>query len=242
MDQSYFIPRALGIAAILIVVAFLSRVGWLVPHPKLEIPQTGENQGANLLGAVAHTATTTPAINVSEDGGAVLGDPASAVSIIEFNDFKCPECKLFFQDIQPKLFEEFIRTGKAHLALRNYPMYGDASWRSAEAAECAGAQGSYWAYAEQLFKAQSPGDESIFTAEYLKKIASAVLLDMQQFNACLDTGQYRGEVERDAEDAAAAGIAQTPTFIINGKLFAGPISWDEMKQHVEEALNSISNH
>lgn len=241
-ERSYFIPRALAVAVVLILVAFLSRVGWLVPHPKLETSQPSENQGANLLGAVANTATTTPGARVSEDDDAVLGDAASPVSIIEFNDFACPECNFFFEVVQPKLFAEFIRTGKAHLVLRDYPMYGDTSWRAAEAAECAGAQGSYWAYAQELFRAQSPGDESVFAAEHLKKIAGAVSLDMSQFAACLDTEQYRGEVEHDAEDAAAAGITQTPTFIINGKVFAGLVSWDEMKRHVEEALNTISDH
>jgi predicted DsbA family dithiol-disulfide isomerase len=41
-------------------------------------------------------------------------------------------------------------------------------------------------------------------------------LDIERFRAELIDGAYTARVERDAEGARAAGIARTPTFIVNG--------------------------
>ena len=52
-------------------------------------------------------------------------------------------------------------------------------------------------------------------------MAGRLGLDVERFRAELIDGAYAARVERDAEGARAAGIASTPTFVVNGRVHAG---------------------
>jgi len=137
------------------------------------------------------------------------GAEDATVTIVEFVDFQCPACAQF-QGVLMDMLKEF--PGKIKLIVRDYPlMMHQHSEQAALAAACANEQGKFWEYKEVLFQNQDSLDMS-----NLVQFAGALGLDGAQFSQCLETGKYRGEINADKADAAAAGVAGTPTLFING--------------------------
>src|SRR5512138_1710119 len=42
-----------------------------------------------------------------------LGDPNAPVKIVEYADFQCPYCRLYWQETEPQVIETYVKTGKA---------------------------------------------------------------------------------------------------------------------------------
>ena len=59
---------------------------------------------------------------------------------------------------------------------------------------------------------------------------------MEQFNDCLDSGQFASYVSRDQQAAMAAGARGTPTFYINGRQVG--FSFEDMASVIQDELNS----
>ena len=90
------------------------------------------------------------------DKGRILGSDSGAIWVVMISDFQCPYCKHWHDSSMAKLKREYVETGKVRLAYLNLPLPQHKFARSeAEAALCAGAQGSFWPFAEQLFARQT---------------------------------------------------------------------------------------
>lgn len=177
---------------------------------------------------------------ISVDDDPVLGEAGATVTIIEFGDYQCPVCRLFWHDVEPRLKKEYIDTGKVRLVFRDFPIdqiHPEAAIASM-AAQCAADQGKYWQYHDKIFREQdNRGDDVIrFKAADLKKWAADIKLDATAFNTCLDSSRHKSEVEKDFADGAAIGIQGTPTFIINGRVVGGAQPYPVFKRIIDEEL------
>jgi len=172
--------------------------------------------------------------NISLDDDPMLGDANAKVTIVEFSDFECPFCGVFARNTLPLIKQNYIDTGKVRFVFRNYIVH-PAAHLAAEAAYCANEQGNdkYWAYNEKLFQNQASLD-----ADSLKAYASGLSLDTEKFNACLDAGKYKAQVDKDTQDGAANGVRGTPTFFINGMKIVGAQPYAAFQQAIEAALNA----
>lgn len=79
----------------------------------------------------------------------VLGQEDAPVTLVVFEDFKCPNCKRFEEEFLPEIRSKYIDTGKAKLVSLNFPFLAqnarlpvDDSKLAAQAAECAFVQGA----------------------------------------------------------------------------------------------------
>jgi protein-disulfide isomerase len=166
-------------------------------------------RGAASVSVVLREPTQVP-IAVSREGPS-RGDPAAAVTIVEFGDFECPPCGRM-----APIVDELLRSyGKqVRLVFRNSPLSIHPHARgAAEAAVAADAQGKFWPYAETLFrnqKALEPAD--------LRRYAAEVGLDRERFLKALAGDASAAAVVRDLREARRCGARGTPTFFVNGLL------------------------
>jgi Na+:H+ antiporter, NhaA family len=145
----------------------------------------------------------------------VAGPPDAPLELIMYGDFQCPYCTAA-QSIVARVRKRL--DGRLRFVFRHLPLHEvhpDAQ-RAAEASEAAAAQGRFWEMHDALY---SGGGR--FALEDLADMAGRLGLDVERFRAELIDGAYVGRVERDAEGARAAGVASTPTFIVNGRVHAG---------------------
>ncbi len=107
--------------------------------------------------------------------------------------------------------------------LRHFPLLPihDKASLAGQAAEAAGAQGSFWFMHDLLFArygewvSLSPEDFQ----EWLLNASSDLGLDVQQFRNDLESGRYIQTMQDAFHGAIASGITGTPYIVLNGFLF-----------------------
>jgi protein-disulfide isomerase len=199
-----------------------------------------------LLAAILTAITVAPAyaqqrgVFIGVDNDPVLGNPDAKVLIIEFGDYQCPSCRMFWHDVEPRLKKDYIDTGKAKLVFRDFPIVQihPEALLASMAVECAGEQNKYWEYHDKVFREQyNKGDDLVrFKAADLKKWAKDTRLDQAKFDQCLDSEKYKGEILKDKADGDAVSVQGTPTFFINGRVIGGAQPYPAFKTLIDDLL------
>ena len=122
-------------------------------------------------------------------------------------------------------------------AFHQFAFIGDESRWAAEATECASEQGRFWDYYDKLFEEQAGENVGAFSKENLKRFASDLSLDREQFDQCLDTGKYAEKVRLETTQGQKAGVRGTPTLFVNGQLIDGGSEYEILKAAIEAELN-----
>ena len=143
------------------------------------------------------------------------GPTHAPVTVVEYGDFECPNCKQA-QPAVKLLLERFA--GRVQVAFRHFPLEDvhPHALRAAEAAESAGGQGKFWEMHDLLYKG-FPDLSRRTVMSYAKQIG----LDMNRFTTDLDSHKFRARVRSEEQEGEVAGVGGTPTFFINGKKYNG---------------------
>lgn len=188
----------------------------------------------------------TPIARPSPNGTA-MGNPDAPVRIDIFEDFQCPACKLFTENIEIQVMNEYVATGKVYYVFRNYPFLDDRmatkeSDQAAHASLCAAEQGRFWDYHDILY-ANSGEYSGAFTDRKLQAYAEAIGLDMSSFNACYRERRYQTQIDQDLQDGLRMGVSGTPSVFVNGKIVRPGFvpSFEDIKAAVEAELAAAGN-
>ena len=168
-----------------------------------------------------------PTTAVSSTAGApTLGPTDAPVKIVEYADYQCPYCKQMHPLIK-RLREEFPKT---QLIYEDFPlpMHANAQ-KAAEAAHCAGDQGKFWEFHDEIFDYSGSLDVS-----NLRGMAKTLKLDQASFDQCLDSGKHAPDVAKGHIQGAALGITGTPTFFINGHMVTGAAKYETLRDLVAQ--------
>jgi protein-disulfide isomerase len=157
------------------------------------------------------------------------GSADAPIELVEFADFQCPFCFRAHPTV-----EQVLRTygDRIHFVYRHYPLTNHPNARpAAEASECAAEQDKFWPYYEVLFS-----DPSKLDSAGLKASAAQVGIDVDRFNACVDSHKYKSVVEADMKEGEEAGVTGTPAFFVNGRMLSGAQPFEQFKQVIDEEL------
>ncbi len=146
----------------------------------------------------------------------IMGSPDAPITIIEFGDYQCPNCKKWFLNTKPDIVTNYIDTGKANLIFVDIAFLGKDSMPAARATYCAEEQGKYWEYHGFLYSNQMGIDNGWANVDSLKGYANNLGLDMELFVSCIDSDKYEKRVLFNTDESASNGVTGTPTFIIVG--------------------------
>jgi protein-disulfide isomerase len=146
----------------------------------------------------------------------VEGQDDAPITIIEFGDYQCANCKKWFQQEKSSITSDYILTGIAKLYFVDSPWAGDDSLAAAEASYCADDQGKYMEYHSTLYNNQGGIQDGWANSDSLKQFAIELGLDSEMFDECLDSGKYSDRVSYNTEVANSNGVEGTPHFFIIG--------------------------
>jgi len=149
-----------------------------------------------------------------ENGSPILGSSFAPITILEWGDYQCTFCYRFHQTSLNIIYEEYIEPGKVNLVFKDFPLNGPDSVLAAEAAYCAGDQGKYWDYHDELYINWGGERTGWITRESLDKFASTVNLELDDFNSCLNNHKYYQRVLDLEKFGKEIGINATPSFLI----------------------------
>jgi protein-disulfide isomerase len=163
------------------------------------------------------TADTREHPNASELN---MGDPNAPVKVVEFADFQCPYCQMYWEQVEPGIVKDYVATGKVYYTYAPMAFLGQESIDSAEAAYCANDQGKFWDYRDMLFANHTGENVGDFTTAKLQAFASKLGMDTATFNQCLSSGKYKTAVDDANTFASSQGVNSTPTIMVNGKIYS----------------------
>lgn len=171
--------------------------------------------------------------------GYSLGAADAPVTVYEFSDFGCPYCAKFALETYPELHREFVATGRVRWTYVPFVMgnfrNGDAA---ALASECAGEQDSFWPMHDRLFAGQREWKASGDVAGLFGTYATALGLDMEQFQSCYAANRPGERLATHNYVANTLRVRATPSFFINGRLVEGALPLEAFREILTTLLAS----
>ena len=159
-----------------------------------------------------------------------IGPAHAAVTVVEFGDFECPNCKQAAPTVK-LLIERFAE--RVRFVWRHFPLteVHPHALMAAQAAEAAGAQGKFWEMHDVLFENQAH-----LNAQHMRSYAERLGIDMARYTSEMDDEIYLQRVREHMESAKQSGARATPTFFVNGRLQDVSFGLRALNDAVEEAL------
>jgi len=194
------------IIGVIIGVAFLLAFALIYPNLK----------------PIDEVVTVAPHAYLQVDGTA-LGNPDAKVIVDVWEDFQCPACRSFSNDIEPLVIQNYVDTGKARYIFHQYPFIDDfastnESDQSANASMCAAEQNRFWEYKEILFANWNGENLGSYADRRLIAFAEAINLDMGVFKACFSENRYKERIDQDFNAGKKLGVTSTPSIFVNEQL------------------------
>ena len=156
-----------------------------------------------------------------------VGD-ASGIPVVEYGSLTCPHCATFSREIFPELKKDYIDTGKVRFIFREFSR-NSLDVAAFLLARCVGADKAF-AAVELLFSQQ---DKWAFVDKPLEPLIAAMRpagLTHDQAMACLkDQSKADAMVAVGKRATDEIKMTGTPTFIIDGKVYGGELSIDQLK-------------
>lgn len=160
----------------------------------------------------------------------VLGNPHAPATVVEYGDFECPTCKQAAPSVK-LLLKRF--ENRVLFAYRHFPQEAihPHALRAAEAAECAGAEGRFWAMHDLLFANQPHLDD-----KHLFAYAERLGLDHARFTAEMDDEVYLQRIREHIDSGRSSHLRATPGFFVNGMIVDVSSGLQTLFDAVEAAL------
>ncbi len=164
------------------------------------------------------------------DKGRTLGDPAAPILFELYSDFSCPACKKVHETVLPTIVMDYVKSGKACLIFREFPLNIPAHVysRSAAAFAVAAARiGKYQTVSDVLFRNQQAWGAS---GKVWETVASVLTPEEQKkVQALAKDPAVLADVQRDVDRGTRSMLNQTPTLMITYKLRQQP--WSQFSDY-----------
>jgi len=196
-----------GISSIVIIIVFLgfdniSNQTELTIEPSPTIQQSGP-----------------PKITLNTflaNGSPILGNANAPITLVEFGDYQCHFCNVFFHSTEDDILKKYVETGKVKMIFKDYNIIGPDSVNASHGAHCASDQGLFWEYHDILYSNWTGENNGWASSENLEIFAQEIGLDMDVWSECMITGLHSQTIVGSNEDARALELTGTPAFFVIG--------------------------
>lgn len=196
------------IASVVIVVAFLGFEG-ISNETQLVMESTPPTIQEELAPVTINT--------FLENSSPILGDPNAPVTLVEFGDYQCHFCNVFFHSTKDSIVDNYVNTGKIKMIFKDYTIIGQDSITAAHGAHCANDQKMFWQYHDILYSNWTGENNGWASSENLLKFANDIeLLNIDQWSECMTNGTHSQIILASNEDARSLELTGTPAFFVIG--------------------------
>ena len=173
----------------------------------------------------------------------ILGNIDAKISIIEYSSLTCSHCADFSKNGYKHLKEKYIDTGLVNFELRPFPLNA-VDLNAYKLLYCA-ARKDFHKLNKTLLSTQSKwivtnDQEKVLenSTEALTKQAGLFGVTSDDFDSCLNNEKITNFILKSRIDAVKEyEVNSTPSFIINGELYAGNLSGDKIDEILESYIN-----
>lgn len=150
------------------------------------------------------------------NGSPIIGNPNAPVTLIEFGDYQCHFCNVFFHSTEGEILKKYIETGKVKMIFKDYNIIGPDSVNASHGAHCANDQDLFWEYHDLLYSNWTGENNGWASSENLGRFAQEIGLDMDAWSECMLNGIHSQTILASNEDAKSLELTGTPAFFVIG--------------------------
>ncbi|MEO6387309.1 MAG: DsbA family protein [Croceibacterium sp.] len=160
--------------------------------------------------------------------GAVLGNPAGKVTLVEFSDYACTYCRQSVADVASLI----ASNPDLRVVVREYPILSPGSVDAARMALAAAQQGKYPGFHDAMYRLGPPSDQTIQAA------ATEAGVDLARARTLIASGELDRQLQGNAAMAQQLGISGTPGWVVGDQALNGALGKDALGKAIEEARPS----
>ncbi|MCE2506097.1 MAG: DsbA family protein [Nitrosopumilaceae archaeon] len=195
------------ISAVVLVIVFLGFDG-ISDEPELVIQPTPTVQPE---GPAKVTMST-----FLDNGSPILGDSNAPITLVEFGDYQCHYCNVFFHSTEGDVLKNYVETGKVKMIFKDYNIIGPDSINASHGAHCANDQGLFWEYHDILYNNWTGENNGWASSENLLMFAQEIELDVNIWSECMINGDHSQTIVASNDDARILELTGTPAFFVIG--------------------------
>ena len=172
-------------------------------------------------------------------GAPSFGPANASVTIVEFGDFECPNCKEEAKTLRDNVPTKFPT--QVHVYFKDFPLEQIHPW--AKAASIAGrciyhqSPSAFWKYHDWIYDHQADINPDNLKSQVMDFAKTAQDVDGLQLGRCIDTKATEAEVDASLAEGRALHVDATPTVFLNGRRLVGNYPWANIDQIVNGELN-----
>jgi len=196
-----------GITSVVIIVAFLG-FEEIANQPELSIEPTPTIQEEG-----------PPKITMNtflDNSSPMLGNANAPITLVEFGDYQCHFCNVFFHSTEDDILKKYVETGKVRMLFKDFNIIGPDSINASHGAHCANDQGAFWEYHDILYSNWTGENNGWASSENLGKFAEEIGLNIDKWTECMGSADHSQVILASNEDAKSLGLTGTPAFFIIG--------------------------
>ncbi len=224
--EKYLTPIAVLVGALILAVAYVYGHGTGAPAP------TDGNQPS----------VAVDIKNIKTGGDPYVGDVNAPVTMAFWFDYQCPFCKQFDQTVTAQLYENYVKTGKLRIVIKDFQFLGQDSADAALFGRAFWAlyPDKYYIWFQAMFAAQdAEGDQGfgdLASIQALTKKMDGV--DVDKITALMNDKktEFQAAIDADRAEGASMGVNGTPAIIIGTQLLAGAQPYDTVKALIDAQL------
>ena len=149
-----------------------------------------------------------------DNGYTPLGDEDAPVTLVEFGDYQCHFCNVFFHNTESDIISDYVDEGLVKMVFRDFTIIGPDSITAAHGARCAEEQGLFWEYHDVVYSSWDGENTGWASLNNLHSYADEAGLDVQAWSECMESGEYYNLVSASTQDARSLGLGGTPAFFV----------------------------
>lgn len=194
--------------------------------------------------------------------GYQMGNPAAPIKLVEYGSRLCPTCGAFANQGYAPLTENYVKTGKVSFEFREFLVHGPPDMAPALLGRCVGTD-AFFPMLEQMFANQEQFTsrwQAMTPAQQQQIVAAAPaeafrlwaenmgLIDFVKerglpeatARACIANQAEVDKLTKQTQDngpgpVGSGTVTGTPTFLINGQVADGVVSWPAMEAALKKA-------
>ena len=150
------------------------------------------------------------------NGSPILGNPNAPVTLVEFGDYQCHFCNVFFHSTEEDILKKYVETGKVRVIFKDYNIIGADSVNASHGAHCANDQELFWEYHDILYTNWTGENNGWASRDNLTEFAKEIGLDMEIWSECMTQKLHSQIILSSNEDARSLELTGTPAFFVIG--------------------------
>ena len=156
-----------------------------------------------------------------------IGDANAPVTMAIWFDYQCPFCKQLELNVTSQVYEQYVKTGKVKIVLKDFQFLGQDSDTDAEFARAMweAYPDKYYEWYRAMFVAQDDeGDKGFGDLASVQALTAKIPgVDVAKVTKLMTDkkAEYDTKIAADRAEGQAMGINGTPAIIIGTKLLSG---------------------